>query len=361
MAATKREAIVKVLVTGGCGFLGSHVCELFRREGWEVLAYDNLTKHELRRTGFGTDAVRSHNADFLRGIGVEVVVADVRNREELLDRSTGCAFLAHTAAQPAMTISWEDPDLDFGTNVQGTYHVLTAARRHGIPVASCSSVHVYGPWINDTLGESATRYTREPIAIREDDPIMSGGKHGKISPLHVSKVTGEHYGRTFADMFGVKAASFRYTGIYGPRQFGGEDHGWVANFALRSFLGWPISIYGSGKQLRDILYAADAARAFLDYQRRPEPGIYNVGGGPANAISLLECIDLIERLSGRPAERRFGLARDGDLAYFVSDTTRAQRAFGWNARVRPEEGVGRLLAWVEEHRALFAGSTRPGS
>ncbi len=348
---------MKTLVTGGCGFLGSHVCEAFRREGWEVVAYDNLTKHELDRTGFGTEEIRSHNADVLRGLGVEVVVADVRDQERLLDHASGCQFIAHTAAQPAMTISWEDPALDFGTNVQGTFHVLTAARRHAVPVASCSSVHVYGPWINDTLGESETRYTRSPVAVREDEPIMSGGKTGKLSPLHVSKVTGEFYARTFSDMYGVKAASFRYTGIYGPRQFGGEDHGWVANFALRACLGWPITLYGSGKQVRDILFASDAAAAFIAYQRRPIPGVYNVGGGPRNAISLLECIDLIARLSGRRPERRFGPARDGDLSYFVCDVERAQAAFGWKPRVVPEEGVAELLAWIERNARLFGVSS----
>lgn len=351
---------MRALVTGGCGFLGSHVCETFRREGWEVVAYDNMTKHELSRTGFGSDAVRSHNADFLRGLGVEVVVADVRDREALLDQASGCHFLAHTAAQPAMTISWEDPDLDFSTNVAGTLNVLHAARAHGLPVASCSTVHVYGPWINDGLREGETRYLRQPVAIREDDPILATGARGKLSPLHASKASGELYTRVFADMYGVCAASFRYTGIYGPRQFGGEDHGWVANFALRSFLGWPISIYGSGKQVRDILYASDAAGAFLSWQRNPVPGTFNVGGGPDHAISLLECIDLIERLSGRKSERRFGPARDGDLAYFVCDVARARDAFGFRASVRPEEGVARLLAWIEDNQGLFAAHRAEG-
>ena len=132
-------------------------------------------------------------------------------------------------------------------------------------MASCSSVHVYGPWINDSLTEGPTRYLRQPVAIREDEPILSGGKSGKLSPLHASKAAGEVYSKVFADTYGVKAANFRFTGIYGPRQFGGEDHGWVANFAVRNFLRWPITVFGTGKQLRDILYASDAASAFWAY------------------------------------------------------------------------------------------------
>lgn len=349
---------MKVLVTGGCGFLGSHVCERFHREGWSVVAYDNMTKFELSRTGFSTDAVRSHNADFLRRLGIEIVVEDVRNREALIDHAAGCAFIAHTAAQPAMTISWEDPDLDFGTNVIGTVNVLQTARAHGIPIASCSTVHVYGPWINDSLEEEPTRYVRHPATIREEDPVLSTGAAGKLSPLHASKGAAELYVRSFVDMYGVKAASFRYTGIYGPRQFGGEDHGWVANFALRSLLGWPVSIYGTGKQVRDILYASDAAGAFFDWQRNPTPGTYNVGGGPANAISLIECIRLIERLSGRPAEIGFGPARPGDLSYFVCDVSRARDAFGFVPSVAPERGVRLLLDWIESEKELFRSPSR---
>lgn len=346
---------LKVLVTGGCGFLGSHVCELFRHEGWDVIAYDNMTKHELRRAGFGTDAVRDFNANALKALGVEVVVGDIRDKERLLDHASGCSFLAHTAAQPAMTISWEDPELDFSTNSFGTFCVLMAARRHGLPVASCSSVHIYGPWINDTLSEAGSRYIRNPVAIREDDTTLSGGAVGKLSPLHASKATGEVYSKVFADMYGVKAANFRYTGIYGPRQFGGEDHGWVANFALRNFLGWPLTVFGTGKQLRDILYASDAAAAFLAYQRNPVAGTYNIGGGPAHMTSLLECIDLIGRLSGRSSEVKFGPARDGDLSYFVCDIERARSTFGWQPRVLPEEGIGRLIRWIEDNGALFKG------
>jgi CDP-paratose 2-epimerase len=312
-----------------------------------------MTKHELTRTGFRPDEIREYNARALREMGVEVVVGDIRDREHLLDRSSGCDFIAHTAAQPAMTISWEDPDLDFTTNAFGTFNVLMAARAHGVPVASCSSVHVYGPWINDGLQEASTRYTREPVAIREDDRTLDAGRTGKLSPLHASKATGEVYSRAFADMYGVRAANFRYTGIYGPRQFGGEDHGWVANFALRNFLGWPITVFGTGKQLRDILYASDAAAAFVAYQRHPVPGTYNIGGGPAHMISLLECIALIDRLSKRQSDMRFGPMRDGDLSYFVCDIRRARETFGWSPQVLPEEGVGRLLGWIDDNGRLF--------
>jgi CDP-paratose 2-epimerase len=345
---------MKVLVTGGCGFLGSHVCETFLREGWEVVSYDNMTKYELDRTGFGTNKVRNYNANVLRNMGVKIVKADIRNREQLLDHTSGCQFIAHTAAQPAMTISWEDPELDFTTNVLGTFNVLTAARKHKAAIASCSSVHVYGPWINDTLTESKTRFQRKPATINENNKTMNGGKIGLISPLHASKASAEHYVKTFADMFGVKAATFRYTGIYGPRQFGGEDHGWVANFCIRNYLGWRLTVYGNGKQVRDILYAEDAASAFLAYQRNPVPDTYNIGGGPKNIISLMECIELINKISGRKSDVKFGPKRDGDLSYFVCDIKKVKNTLNWRPKITPEKGIDRFLAWVETHSDLFA-------
>jgi CDP-paratose 2-epimerase len=340
---------LRVLVTGGCGFLGSHLCETFLSRGWEVVSYDNMTKAELLRTGYRTEAARDHNWNLLRDLGVQMRREDVRDLERLLDCASGCDYLCHTAAQPAVTIGLEDPLLDLSTNVLGTVHVLEAARRHAIPVASCATVHVYGNWVNEELHEAPTRYTREPAAIAEDAPTMEG----YLTPLHASKSSGEQYVRVYAQAYGVRAASFRLTGIYGPRQLGGEDHGWVANFAIRHLLGWPLTLYGSGKQVRDILYASDVAAAFVSWFERGTAGVYNVGGGPGHAISLLECIRLIEETTGRRSELRFEPGRFGDLRYFVCDVGRARADFGWEPRVPPREGVPRLLSWIERNLDLF--------
>jgi CDP-paratose 2-epimerase len=341
---------VRVLVTGGCGFLGSHVCELFRKRGEEVVALDNMTKHELSRTGYQTGAARDHNWNLLQALGVRLLREDVRDQGALLDAASGCDFIAHTAAQPAVTISLEDPLLDASTNVIGTLHVLEAARRHRIPVASCATIHVYGNWLNDELREAESRYSCDRVAVGEEAPTMQG----YLTPLHGSKASAEHYVRVYASAWGVRAASFRLTGIYGPRQLGGEDHGWVANFAIRNAIGWPITIFGTGKQVRDILHAADAAQAFADFYERGEAGVYNVGGGPDHAISLLECLREIEAASGRPSELRFEPTRFGDLRWFVCDIGRARAGFGWRPRVPPAQGVPEIVAWVAAHRELFA-------
>ncbi|EKT87571.1 NAD-dependent epimerase/dehydratase family protein [Leptospira santarosai] len=338
----------KVLVTGGCGFLGSHVCETLRKQGWDVVSYDSMTKYELKRTGYGTEATREYNWNFLKALGVTMVKGDIRNPEHLLDRTAGCDFIVHTAAQPAMTISWEDPELDFTTNALGTFHVLETARKRNIPIVNTSSIHVYGNSINDSLKEGTTSYERNPIAIGEDQPVMVG----EISPLHASKMSAEHYVKTYVDMYKLKAATFRFTGIYGERQFGGEDHGWVANFAIRSVFGWPLRIFGTGKQARDILYAADGAESYLRWFENPTPGVFNIGGGPDHKISLLECIHMIGDILGKKQEIVFDVERPGDMRYFICDITKA-KGFGFKPKFKPREGIEKLIRWIEADKSVF--------
>lgn len=340
---------MRVLVTGGCGFIGSHTCEFFRRMDWDVVSYDNMTKHELNRTGYQTEAARDYNWNILGDLGIKRVCGDVRNLEQLLDSASGCDYIVHTAAQPAVTISMEDPILDASTNVVGTLNVLETAKRHSLPVVSCATIHVYGNWINDTLEESASRFTRDPAAVDETATTMQG----YLTPLHASKASAEYYVKVYADTYHVRAGSFRLTGLYGPRQFGGEDHGWVANFAIRNILGWPLVVYGSGKQVRDILFATDVAEAFWAFYERGDAGVYNIGGGPEHAISLLECITLIEQTTGRKAEVKFEPERFGDLKYFVCDSNKALNSMGWKAQVKPHIGVPRLIEWVQQNRDIF--------
>ena len=343
---------MKAVVTGGCGFLGSHACERFRADGWEVVSVDNLTKAELARTGYQTDAARDHNRAWLEKLGVQLIDTDVCDAEQLLDVTAGCDYIVHTAAQPAVTISLEEPLRDLQTNVVGGVNVLEAARRHRVPVASCATIHVYGNWINDELTETDSRYERQPPAVAEDARTMSG----YLTPLHASKASAEHYLLAYVSAYGVRAASFRLTGIYGTRQLGGEDHGWVANFAIRNVLGWPVTIFGTGKQVRDIIYASDVADAFLAFYRRGDAGIYNIGGGERTAISLIECINLIDRLTGRTTEVRYEDARFGDLKYFVCDVSKATSALEWQPSVLPEAGVAKLIDWIESERHLFSAT-----
>lgn len=345
---------MKVLVTGGCGFLGSHVCEFYAKKGAQVVAYDNMTKHEFERTDFDTEKVRDFNWDFLKNSGITLVKADVRNYEELVDHTNGCDYIIHTAAQPAMTISWEDPRLDITTNVMGTFNVLEAARKLKIPVACCATIHVYGNKINEELKECSTRYLREPENIDENYPTLGGS----LSPLHASKAASDIYAKTYMDTYQLEVASFRLTGIYGTRQFGGEDHGWVANFAIKSILNQPITIFGTGKQVRDIIDATDVCAAFDAFYKTRKSGIYNIGGGIKSSISLLECINLIEAIIKDRPIVKFAPERYADLRYFICDISRAKNQLGWQPKILPREGVAKLIDWLKKNRNVLIEKER---
>ncbi|HEV2119146.1 MAG TPA: NAD-dependent epimerase/dehydratase family protein [Candidatus Bathyarchaeia archaeon] len=341
---------MRVLVTGGCGLLGSHTCEYFANKGDEVVAFDNLTEYELLRTGYDRNSARRHIVDLLNKVGATIIRGDIRNYEELSAAAKGSDYVVHTAAQPAMTISIENPDLDFSTNVVGTLNVLKVAKSLSIPVVSCSSIHVYGNKINNTLKETEKRYVSDPPEIDEQRPVMQG----TVTPLHASKRSGELYCQAFIDSYGLRAAVFRLTGMYGPRQFGGEDHGWVANFTIRTILNKPITVFGTGKQVRDIVYVSDVAEAFYAFYKRGKPGIYNIGGGKKFSVSLLECLDLIQKTTKRKPKVTFGPERLGDLRYFACDISKATELLGWTPRISPVEGIEKLAAWVETNKTLFA-------
>jgi CDP-paratose 2-epimerase len=250
-----------------------------------------------------------------------------------------------------MTISWEDPVLDVSTNVMGTFNVLEAARTLKIPVACCATVHVYGNDINNTLKEKKNKYVRKPAAIDELQPTLTG----VLTPLHASKAAGDIYTRAYIDTYKLEAASFRLTGIYGTRQFGGEDHGWVANFAIRTAVGWPCIIYGNGKQVRDIIYATDVCKAFHAFYKTRKPGIYNIGGGMKTAISLLECIDILEEILGKAPEVKMEPDRHADLRYFICDTSKAKKNLNWEPEIMPKQGISMLLDWVQQNINVFKG------
>jgi len=339
---------MRVLISGGCGFLGSHVAEYFRLQGDEVVVLDNLARHELALTGFDLEDSREHNLKFIKAIGCEFIKDDIIypiNKLYMKDVD----YIVHCAAQPAMTLAIQNPLFDLKTNVLGTANVLDAASKQDIPVVNCSTIHIYGNQINQNLRELETRFTNTPEAFDENYPILNGD----VTPLHASKRAAELYTQAYAETYGLRAATFRLTGMYGPRQFGGMDHGWVANFAIRTLMKRPITLFGTGKQVRDILYASDAARAFDMWFSNGKTGVYNIGGGLENAISLQECLQLIAEVSGIEQDISLGEARFGDLYYFVCDSGKAHKDFGWKPEVSNHEGIYHLVEWVNTNRRLF--------
>ena len=340
---------MKVFVTGGCGFLGSNICEFYAKRGNTVIAFDNLTKYELNRTGYNVEKARQHTVDFLKSLGVQIVEGDVKRFQDDLLEWEDCDYFIHTAAQPSMTISIESPWLDSETNIMGALNMLELARKHDKPLALCSTIHVYGNQSNRYLIEQSSRFYGH--TTMETYPTMQG----TLTPLHVSKRCAELYAQSYIDLYGLRVATFRLTGMYGERQFGAEDHGWVANFAIKILTGKPITIYGTEKQVRDILYAKDAVNAFDCFYRHQKAGIYNIGGGMERAISLIECIRLIEDITGKKAQIEMKPARQGDLWYFVCDITKAGRELGWQPKVSNLKGLTRLVKWIRENAGIFEG------
>lgn len=340
----------KVLVTGGCGFLGSHICELFKDSGWEVLSYDNLTKFEFNRTDYQVQEARDYNLNYLKTKNIKNITYSVTDINKLREYAQDVDYIIHTAAQPAMTISIEYPEYDLDVNIKGTFNVLQVARERKIPCVVSSTVHIYGNEINNLLTENENSYSLDKKDLTESSRILQGS----LSPLHASKGAADLYAQAFINSYGLNAGIFRLTGIYGPRQFGCEDHGWVANFIIRNNLNKEINIYGNGKQTRDILYVKDAAKAFYKYYEYQVPGVYNISGGNSCKISLLQSIKLINKISSHKNSKvNFLPPRTGDLKYFISSCSKAYENLNWKPDVLPEEGILLLNQWVEKNTSLF--------
>ncbi len=341
------------LVTGGAGFVGSNLVSRLAGEGRRVRILDNLSRPGVER-----------NADWLRRQHggqegkIEILRADVRDEAALEKALRDVGTVFHFAAQVAVTTSLDDPRDDFQVNLAGTFGLLEAMRHLPRPprLFFTSTNKVYGALPDVELRRDALRYVpaREEIrshGISEERPLDFH------SPYGCSKGAADQYVLDYSRSFGIETVVFRMSCIYGPRQFGTEDQGWVAYFLLRALAGKPITLYGDGRQVRDVLFVEDLVEAFLAAERRlPEIAgqAFNVGGGADSTISLLELLDLIAELTGRRPEVEHAPWRTGDQRYYVSDTRRLQELTGWRPQVGVRQGVGRLLTWLRQLSAPAA-------
>lgn len=330
------------LITGGAGFIGSNLAQNLLRAGERVILYDNLSRKNVEK-----------NSNWLLRTfpgQVELVVADVRDRRRLYDCVQRADAVFHLAAQVAVTTSLEDPIEDFEVNAGGTLNVLEAVRASNTrpPLFYTSTNKVYGELLD--LAEQADQRQRHPepesyrgLAVSEARPLDFH------SPYGCSKGTADQYVRDYARSYGLNSVVFRMSCIYGPRQFGNEDQGWIAHFLIRALKGEPITIYGDGHQVRDVLFVSDLVQAFLlaREQCATIPGeVFNIGGGPENAVDLLQVLALAEELSDTPLSISFSETRVGDQRYYVSDTSKFHERCGWRPQVDPLDGVRRLARWL---------------
>jgi CDP-paratose 2-epimerase len=336
----------KVLVIGGAGFIGTNICSNLARKGFEICVLDNLSRK-------GTD----ENLKWLKdSYDVDFVDVDIRtDRKELEEAVEKADLVYHLAAQVAVTTSVKDPREDFEINALGTFNVLEAVRKANsdATLIFSSTNKVYGGIEKAKVVEKEKRYEYKdyPNGISEE---MNLDFH---SPYGCSKGCADQYVRDYSRIYGLNSVVFRQSCIYGKRQFGVEDQGWVAWFTIASVLEKPITVYGDGKQVRDILYADDLVNAFeLASQNisKTKGRIYNIGGGKNNTLSLLELIDFLEEYSGKNISPSFDEWRPGDQKVFVADISKAEKDFGWKPKTSPKQGVKELFDWVSSNKEMVA-------
>jgi len=265
--------------------------------------------------------------------------------------------IVHTAAQVAVTTSLVNPKTDFEVNALGTFNILEAARLNDAALIFCSTNKAYGENVNKIPVKEEGRYyrfadERYRDGIPETFPVDLCGH----SPYGCSKLAGDIYVQDYAHTYGLKTAVFRMSCIYGERQFGVEDQGWVAWFTVTTITGKPITIYGDGKQVRDVLYVDDlihAFDAFLQRKNQLAGEVFNIGGGPENTLSLLELLDILEQLTGRRSKITFNGWRPSDQKVYISNISKAKEKLEWRPKVSPKEGIKKLVDWVFENKHLF--------
>jgi CDP-paratose 2-epimerase len=333
-----------ILVIGGAGFIGSNLAHRLLSEGKRVLVFDSLARAGVEQ-----------NLQWLRaqhGERLLIQIADLRNRTALIPAVRHAQAVFHLGAQVAVTTSLEDPLEDFAVNAEATLNLLELLRRQdkAIPLVFTSTNKVYGAL--DDLALDATDLCYQPIESTIQKCGISEARNLAFhSPYGCSKGAADQYVLDYAHTFGLPATVFRMSCIYGPRQFGTEDQGWVAHFLRRAIADQPITIYGDGKQVRDVLFIDDLVNALLLAQSHihvTAGEAFNIGGGPRNAISLLQLITLIEELQAAPMQLTFEAWRPGDQRYYVSDTSKFQQMTGWRPQVRVKDGLLRLYNWLLE-------------
>jgi CDP-paratose 2-epimerase len=340
---------VRALVTGGVGFIGTNLSDRLLRDGHEVILFDNVS-----RTGV------QQNLDWLRaqhGMQLQFIEGDVRDIRAVEKAMDGVDTVFHLAAQVAVTTSVADPQNDFSINAQGTLHVLETARRQKpMPAVLYTSTNkVYGEIAHVPVVERASRYEFEnlPNGVAETCPLDFH------SPYGCSKGAADQYVHDYHRIYGLPTIIFRMSCIYGPHQFGTEDQGWVAHFALTGLRGGRLTIYGDGKQVRDLLYVDDLVELMTgacENIKRTTGQVYNVGGGPAHTTSVwAELQNLLKDTLEKLPPVDYDQFRPGDQKIYVSDIRKVQQHVDWSPRVSIVEGLGRMVeAWGKDRKTARA-------
>ena len=337
----------RILIIGGAGFIGSNVAEFYAKKGNLVILFDNLQRNKTEK-----------NVDWLKktfpGMITFVLGNICKDREKLKGLMELVDVVFHLAGQVAVVTSVKEPLDDCHNNLLGTVHVLEAIRASKRrPILMFSSTNkVYGELEDVSVKELPTRYEYDglPQGVSEKQQLNFH------SPYGCSKGAADQYVRDYARIYGLKTVVFRQSCIYGYRQFGAEEQGWIAWFIIATILNKPITVFGDGKQMRDILFIDDLCEAYDAAIRNIENtsgNIYNIGGGQKNTLSILELLKILGNIFQKEIPTQFADWRPGDQKVFVCDITKADRVFGWKPQTTPEEGIRKLVSWVEKNKDIF--------
>src|SRR5881296_1385211 len=315
----------RVLITGGAGFLGVNAAAHLIKEGWHVTLLDNLSRPGTERNLKWLITKYPNRIAFIK--------EDVRNAGALAEHVKDQDAVLHLAGQVAVTTSLVDPSTDFDVNARGTLNMLEAVRTHNhdAPFVFASTNKVYG------------KLDHNDGACKETQPIDFH------SPYGCSKGTADQYVRDYARCFHMNTVVLRQSCIYGAHQYGTEDQGWVAHFVHSILKDRPLTIYGDGTQVRDLLDARDLSRLYELVIERIDDArgeIYNAGGGPENQRNLLQVIEHIGLLTEKKPAYTFADWREGDQAYYVSDISKLRERLGWEPRIGFDQGLRDLVRWA---------------
>lgn len=340
---------MKVIVTGGAGFVGSHAAEFYANQGHEVIVIDNLSRAKVLKK----DIDVMHNWNYLSNLSnVKLIKGDTRDIGVLRNNFNDVDAVIHTAAQVAVTTAVENPREDFETNALGTFNVLEAARLSNTnpAIVFCSTNKVYGENVNNVgVIEGEKRYSFEE-KYSAGIPETFSTDRCEHTPYGCSKLSADLYVQDYSHLYGLRGGVFRMSCIYGTRQLGVEDQGWVAWFALAALKGLPVTIYGDGKQVRDALFVTDLIQAYDRFiDSGIKAGVFNTGGGPKNTMSLIELMEILERETGKRLDKSYSGWRPSDQKVYISDISLLKEKLGWEPKVSPEDGVKKLVGWLKEN------------
>jgi CDP-paratose 2-epimerase len=320
----------RILITGGAGFLGVNAAVHMIDAGWHITLLDNLSRPGTERNLKWLITQYPTHTTFIK--------EDVRNATALFDHVKNQDAILHLAGQVAVTTSLKDPVTDFDVNAGGTLNLLEAVRKNNpeAPFVFASTNKVYGKLENNN------------VACKESQPIDFH------SPYGCSKGAADQYVRDYARCFHMKTVVLRQSCIYGAHQYGTEDQGWVAHFVHSILNGRPLTIYGDGAQVRDLLDARDLSAMYesaIENIDRTSGEIFNVGGGPANQRNLLEVIDQIGQITNTTPDYSFADWREGDQTYYVSDINKATAELNWAPKIDFEQGLRDLIDWARSQQS----------